>query len=344
MGAVATVATVTFTTQPANTSPGAAFSVAIHVSSSNGASMTGIPFSLGISSSLLSGTTTATTNSSGNATFSNLSIATPGTYTLTAQVNGGVTATSNSFTIVAALSTLSFSTEPPASIVAGSSFSPVVLAESGSGTPVANATLTVAISSGTLIGTATATTNSSGLATFSNLSVDIAGTYSLTASAGSVSGNSSSFTITPSAAATLAFLTQPTGTTAGSTINSVTVKASDSFGNLEGVGVSVTVAIASGSLNGTLIGTTNGSGQVTFSNLSINAAGTYTLLASCTGATGATSNSFIITAGAGLFTFLTEPTSTTAGTILNPITVQVADGFSNPLAGVTVTIGARRQP
>ena len=65
--------------------------------------------------------------------------------------------------------------------------------------PVAGATITIGISSGALSGTTTATTNSSGVASFTGLSDSTAGTYSLTASASGATGaTSSSFVITSS--------------------------------------------------------------------------------------------------------------------------------------------------
>ena len=82
-------------------------------------------------------------------------------------------------------------------------------------------------------GTLTATTNASGQATFSGLSDNTAGTYTLTAKSksGSVSTLSSPFTITAAAATTLSFVTQPNSTMAGAILNAVNVLAKDKFGN-----------------------------------------------------------------------------------------------------------------
>jgi hypothetical protein len=67
------------------------------------------------------------------------------------------------------------------------------------------ATVTLALSSGALNGVATATTNSSGVAVFSNLSVPTAGSYTLSASSsGVLSASSSSFTISDSTMPTVA--------------------------------------------------------------------------------------------------------------------------------------------
>ena len=129
---------------------------------------------------------------------------------------------------------------------------------------------------------------SGGVATFSNLSINKAGTgYTLTASDGSLGGGtSSSFNITPAAADHLAFGQQPINTTAGVAISpAVTVQVLDQFGNLVTTDTSnVTVAIGNNPAAGTPRAarpTVAASGGVaTFSNLSIDKVGSgYTLTA-----------------------------------------------------------------
>src|SRR6185503_10505047 len=86
------------------------------------------------------------------------------------------------------------------------------------------ASITVAIGTnpggGTLSGSATVAA-SSGVATFSTLSIDKSGTgYTLAATSGSLtSATSASFNINPAAATKLGFTTQPTSTTAGASIS-----------------------------------------------------------------------------------------------------------------------------
>ena len=103
------------------------------------------------------------------------------------------------------------------------------------------------------------------------------------------------------AAAQLQFQQQPTHTVAGSALTpAVTVQIVDANGNLTASTADVTLAIgtnpASGTLGGTLtVAAVNGT--ATFSNLSIDKAGIgYTLAASSTGLTGATSDAFNVTA------------------------------------------------
>src|SRR5262249_22822265 len=76
----------------------------------------------------------------------------------------------------------------------------------------------------------------------------------------------------------LSFIQQPTSTTAGSAISpAVTVQAFDQFGKPIS-GASITLSITGATLNGTTTQTTV-SGIASYSNLSINLVGTYTLTA-----------------------------------------------------------------
>src|SRR5207237_971010 len=132
---------------------------------------------------------------------------------------------------------------------------------------------------GTLSGTTTVAAVS-GVATFSNLSIDKAGTgYTLTAASGALTGaTSSAFTISPAAASRLAFTVQPTSTTAGTAISpAVQVAVQDAFGNtVTSSTANIPVPRASNLGGGTLAGTTTVaavSGVASFSNLSIDKAG-----------------------------------------------------------------------
>jgi hypothetical protein len=103
----------------------------------------------------------------------------------------------------------------------------------------------------------------------------------------------------------LAFVQQPTNTSAGGTISpAITVRGTDAAGNLDVDFVAaVTIAIGTNPASGTLSGDANNnasSGIATFNDLSINNAGNgYTLTASSAGLTGATSDAFNITAAGG---------------------------------------------
>ncbi len=184
---------------------------------------------------------------------------------------------------------------------------PTVIVQDSFGNTVTSSTasITIAIGTnpggGTLSGT-TSKNASGGVATFSDLSIDKAGTgYTLIATAtGLTSATSNAFNITAAAAAKVAFTTPPTSTTAGSTLaGPPTVTVQDSFGNTVTYWTaSITVAIGTNPGGGTLSGTTTknaASGVASFTDLSINLSGTgYTLTAASAGLTAATSNAFNI--------------------------------------------------
>ncbi len=192
-----------------------------------------------------------------------------------------------------------------------------------------------------------------GVATFSGVSIDKAGTgYTLAASAaGLTTATSAAFNIAPGAASHLVFTVEPTSTTAGATISpALQVTARDAQGNTAtGFTSDVTVAIETNPDAGTLTGTTTVAavaGVATFSTLSINKTGTgYTLSATAASLTGATSAGFDITPGAASATLSTvsaSPADVTAsnGLSQSTITVTVRDGFGNPVSGATVTLAA----
>jgi outer membrane protein assembly factor BamB len=157
---------------------------------------------------------------------------------------------------------------------------------------------------GTLTGTTAGTVNQ-GVATFSNLAINKVGTgYALTASSGSLtSATSGTFNITLGAATKLAFVQGPTNAVAGAVISpAVTVAVEDANNNVitsDNTDV-VNLAIGTNPAQGTLTGTTTvtvNQGVATFSNLSINNAGTgYTLTATASSYAPVTSAAFNITA------------------------------------------------
>lgn len=142
-------------------------------------------------------------------------------------------------------------------------------------------------------------------------------------------------------AAKLAFDQQPTSSTGGATITpAITVRVLDANDNLVSTGTgsnaSVSLALANNPSGGTLGGTLTQSavnGVATFANLTVDKIGTgYTLGASSSGLTGATSNAFNITLGAASkLVFTAAPSGGTAGTpfVPQPV-VAVTDAGGNP--------------
>jgi hypothetical protein len=174
------------------------------------------------------------------------------------------------------------------------------------------------------------------VATFSDLSLDVAGSYTLSASDGTIAGAASnSFTISPAAASKLAFVQQPTDATAGSEINPpVTLDVEDPFGNVvatDNSSVTLTVASGPGSLQGTLAVAAQ-NGLATFNNLSLNTSGAYTLSAGDGSLNPATSNAFTITAAGSPASLgiSQQPTSLTAGSDpSSAIVIEIKDQNGN---------------
>jgi hypothetical protein len=154
----------------------------------------------------------------------------------------------------------------------------------------------------------------------------------------------------PHTATSLAFVQQPTGTIAGSTITpAVTVKVLDGTGVLmTGSSASVTLAITSGTgaSGATLGGTVTKSavnGVATFGDLIISKAATgYQLTATSSNLTSTTSTQFNISSGsvnATSSTVNTNPASVVAdGTTSSTVTVTLLDANTNPVSGKTVTL------
>ena len=110
------------------------------------------------------------------------------------------------------------------------------------------------MSSGTFAsGSSTATaTASNGVATFSALAINTAGSYTLKATDGTLtSATSSSLAISAAAASKLVFGQQPTNTKHGVAMSpAVTVKVEDAFGNVvTGNSSTVTLTLSSGTFS-----------------------------------------------------------------------------------------------
>jgi hypothetical protein len=222
MATTGTPSQLTITTQPSSTAQsGVAFSqqpvLQVRDSGGNPISQSGISVTASIASGggTLGGTTTVTTNSSGTASFTNLSITgTAGNRTLQFASSGLTSATSNTINVTAGTaSQLTITTQPSSTAQSGVAFSqqPVLQVRDGAGNAISQSgisvTASIASGGGTLGGTTTVTTNSSGTASFTNLSITgTAGNRTLQfASSGLTSGlnvtagTASQLTITTSA-------------------------------------------------------------------------------------------------------------------------------------------------
>jgi methionine-rich copper-binding protein CopC/uncharacterized membrane protein len=218
----------------------------------------------------------------------------------------------NNVTVVDLPQQLAF-TQQPVSTLPGATISPAVTVaiEDSTGAVLTgdSSTVTLALSHGTFAdgNTSETATASSGIATFNNLVINATGNYTLTASdsslATAVSGN---FTISASAAK-LAITAQPVNAVAGAAFSDpITVAVEDALGNTISTDTStVTLTLSSGTFfGGGMTATAVASGGVaTFTNLvpnSSDTAGNYTLAATDSSLTGATSNSFSLKSSSGI--------------------------------------------
>jgi hypothetical protein len=343
---------------------GTALKVAIEDSSGNVVTANASTVTVAVASGpggFASGSTTSVAAVSGVATFSNLIFNTAGTYTLSISDGSLTGTTSASITVSAGTASKLVITQTPSTSTAGQALAtPLkVTVEDAFGNVVTSNTSTVAaaVASGpgyAASGSATSVAASSGVATFSNLIFDTAGTYTLSLSDGSLTGaTSGSFTVSPAAASKLAITQTPTTGTAGQALGTaLTALVEDTFGNVVTSNSStVALAVLSGPASfasGSTTSVAAASGVASFSNLIFNTAGSYTLSASDGSLTGATSGSFTVSpAAASKLVISQTPTSGTAGQALGTsLKISVEDAFGNVVSsnGSTVAVTVASGP
>jgi hypothetical protein len=272
-----------------------------------------------------------------------------------------VGAASGNITVVLPSSNQLAFAQGPSNAIAGAAISPAVTValRTTLGLPVLTADVPVTLSlatnpgSGTLSGPV-AVTNSLGVATFSNLSIDKAGTgYTLTASSpGLTTVSSAAFNITPAAAKTLQITTNPVTGAASATANlgPISVQRLDAYGNPVTAG-DLAVGLSSSATGTGLFAATTGGPAVTTVTIpnGLSAAsfrygdtkaGTPTLTAGSTGLTAATQAATITAGTATKLAVLSAPVTGTASAsaALGPITVQRQDAFGNPTTAGSTTL------
>jgi hypothetical protein len=314
-----------FTTPPGGGANGAAWSAqpAVSVEDSAGHVVTGSTstVTLAIASQPGTGATLTcaanpVTATAGVASFAGCEITGKvGTYTLSATATGLTSATSAAFTVSAgAAAQLAFTTQP-AGGASGASLGtqPAVSVEDSGGNVVTGSTSVVTLAIGSQPGSGAAlscaanpVTASAGVASFAGCKISgQAGSYTLKAAgSGLASATSAGFAVTAGAATKLVFTTQPGGGASGtawSTQPKVSVE--DASGNVTGSTSAVTLAIGSqpgggATLSCTANPVTASAGVASFAGCKITGrTGTYTLKATATSLTSATSATFRIGSG-----------------------------------------------
>jgi hypothetical protein len=236
---------------------------------------------------------------------------------------------SNIVVSAAAASQLTLVTQPSATAAAGINFAqqPVVLVQDAFGNLIKTDTSTVTASidqgSGNLFGTQ-AIKAVSGIATFTNLSYQIAESITIDFSDGSLAiATSSGTTVGAAPASQLIIQTQPSAVaTAGVPFSQQPIiQLLDQFGNLclTNNSTVITASRDAGSGTGSLQGSVNvtaDNGVATFANLAHDASGTISIDFNSSGLTGATSGSVSITpASATVLAFSTQPSAAAVGSI-----------------------------
>lgn len=354
-------AVLAFGQQPTSANTGAVITPAVNVriedSSGNLTSSNAqITVSLGNPGSATLGGTATITASNGVATFANLTVNQPGTgYTLVATGASSSSATSNTFNVTQVATKVVF-VQQPTSAVSGAAISPAVTIQV---LDAANNLVTSSSASVTLIATgpgvftptSTVTVSATGgVATFSNLSILKAGSYTLTASSGSLTAaTSNSFTITPGAASKLTFSAQPPASVnGGAVMSAIGVQVEDANGNVVTTSTAPIALTLSGGSGGTLSGITSTNavaGVATFNNLSINKAGTNYILSANSGVlASATSTAINVNTGpAAKLVFATQPANSAAGASLGTVKVEIRDAGDNVVnstATVSLSLGS----
>ncbi len=318
----------------------------------------GISISVAIASGsgVLNGVPNQGTDANGRATFPGLSITgLAGPYTLQFTSAGVTGVTSGVVTLAAGAATqVKITTEPPVAAQSAIAMAPptVVQLQDVSGNAVStsgtNVVAALVSGGGTLTGTLTVATVAGGASTFSNLILTgTAGPRVIRfTSTGLTPDTSTVIALGAGTATVLEYVTQPSAVVAGVAIApAVTVRVRDGAGNTVSTATNaVTMAIGANPGTSTLGGTVTANavaGVATFGTLSLNRSGVgYTLVASATGLTSATSNGFAVTA-AGATTIAANSVvsqSDTAGLpVAAPPAVLVTDANGNPVAGVAVT-------
>ena len=377
------------TAPPSSFAAGSTFSVGVTVEDQYGNTITTgttgstdtikIALSTGTFSS---GGSTATANAvNGVATFSNLSINTVGTYTITATDTShtSVTSATTSFAVTPAPpSKFSFTQTASGGHTVGTTasvgpFQVQVQDQFGNAVTNTGGPVTVQLTSsspGSTFFTPTSGGSSGGLVTIATGASSSAsfyyadtstGTPTLTATAivngANVNGTTNGFTMTPAAESQLAITTQPPASLAAGGTFSVGVTVEDQYGNIVTTGnigstdtVKLTLSSGSFATGTTSVAAVNG--VATFSGLSITTPGTYTITASDT------THTAIMTAATNPFTVTTAPPSklvistqpagsiTAGGTVSVGVTIE--DQYGNVITtgntGSTDTIHVARSP
>lgn len=371
---------VGFLTQPATLTAGTAFSPAIAVAVQDlyGNTVTGATntITVGVSHSTLNipfstGQNQISVNAvNGLATFSGLTINKAASSARLFLNSTNLTgALSQSFDILTGpLAGLGFSVQPQSTITSAAVMSPAVQvqAQDAVGNPITDfaSPITVALTGGTggaVLGGTKTITPTSGVASFTNLSVDKAGTgYQLSASASGVSnGTSNTFAVIAGAASKLTWLDQPTATFLNAPLSTTAqqprIAIQDAQGNTITTNNFTTVRLAVNTgpsstfrngFNATTFDFSPIAGIVTLpTTVNMLTVGSYTMLATAPFSGGTISQAVSTTFSVGAFgaaaklAFVQQPSAVAVNTNIAPaVTVAVQDAYGNTVTNASNSV------
>ncbi|MCX6132220.1 MAG: FG-GAP-like repeat-containing protein [Ignavibacteriales bacterium] len=312
-------------------------------------------------------TTTTTTNSSGQAsTLLTLGNKT-GTYTVTA-ISGTLTGSPIAFTatgtVTQATTIALTSGNTQSAPISTPLTNPMIVTVTGAGgNPVAgvNVSFTIASSptgaTGQALSATSATSNSIGQASTALTLGNKVGTYSVTATAGGLSGSPVTFTATsstgPATAIALTSGNYQTGPISAALGSPFVVTVTDAGGNpVSGITVGFSLASVPSSATGQLLSTTNAttnsSGQASAILTLGNKTGTYSVTATSGNLTGSPLT-FTATAGVSNARAITLSSGNGQSAVINsalsaPFVVTVTDTGGNPVSGVNVSFAITLMP
>jgi parallel beta-helix repeat protein len=266
-------------------------------------------------------------------------LVTAGTQSITFE-DGSIAGTQSGITVDPAPAARLVVSGFPSPVTAGTQAAVTVTAEDqfgnvdNSGTNAFNGTVTITSSDGqAILPSPTALNNGSG--SF-NVTLKTAGSQSITATGGGITGSQSSITVNPAAATQLVVSGFPSPVIAG-TAGMVTVTAEDQFGNVDDSGPNVfngTVTLTSSDGQAALpvpAALNNGSGSF---NVTLKTAGSQSITATSGGLTGSQSGVTVNPAAANHFVVTASPTSATVGAEVC-VTVTACDPYNNVATGYT---------
>ncbi len=340
---------------PQSTTVLAPFAVPLQalVTDSNNNPLSGVTVSFTVPASGASATlsaATATTDANGYASVTAVANATTGSYTVTASVSGVTPSAGFALTNLGGTGSNLVFIQQPVNTPAGATMPAVVVrVTDNGGNPVSGVTIALSAQGGpgALSGATPVATDASGLATFSNLSIDKTGAYALQATDGTRFATSTSFVITPGTASNITVVTGSGQSAAVGTPYAAAMKTSvqDAQGN--GVpGVAVTFSApasgASVTFSGSLTVSTDSTGVAAISATANSQVGSFQVTATAPGTPApAVFRLTNVPGSASRLAFVQQPTNTVAGaTMAPPVTVQLTDSVGNPIAqsGVTITL------